>query len=202
MEDYEMKLGDMRDEVGFQPDQKNEKLEVETDVTNTATTSASSLPEENNEKDLVYEDVTQYSYQPFPMKLPSQFLQPIPTDNKNNYNINTTPKFRKRTGRGGRVFIDRSIGHDTMSLSTPYRFDSDSDYYCEQANDDLMIEFEKMDDNRLLDYSAPALLSINDHSLSLQQPATTTTTTTTAPLSTELSSSSTSMEVLPSIQEH
>ena len=43
MEDYEMKLGDMRDEDGFQSDQKNEKLEVETDVTNTATTSASSL---------------------------------------------------------------------------------------------------------------------------------------------------------------
>ncbi|KAG2216834.1 hypothetical protein INT45_005160 [Circinella minor] len=220
MEDYEMKLDMRDDEDVFQSDQTNEEYEIETDVTTTTTTTESSLatiktpsislqqnivemssvmkfkPEENKEKDAVYEDVTQYSYQPFPMELPSQFLQTIPsTDNKNNYNINTTPKFRKRIGRGGRVFIDRSIvRHDTMSLPAPYRFDSDSDY-CEQANDDLIVEFEEMDD-RLLDYHAP-LLSINDYSFLSQQPATTVQLSTTEP-----SSSSSTMEALPSSQEH
>lgn len=87
--------------------------------------------------------------QPFPMKLSSQFFQPLSS------NI----RYRKRIGRGGRIFIDRA-GYERPS-STPgktkpgmmsdfernatkrYAFDSDSN------EEDSDIEIDEMQDSYL-----------------------------------------------------
>ena len=83
----------------------------------------------------------QCSYQPFPMELPLQFFQSL-SNNDNHNNTNDTPCFRKRIGRGGRVFIDR-IGRQNHHYQqnhvppyTPDPFAFDSDYM--EMDDDLM----------------------------------------------------------------
>ncbi|KAI9276048.1 hypothetical protein BY458DRAFT_506924 [Sporodiniella umbellata] len=50
------------------------------------------------EADLPYEDLTESPYQPFPPSTPDLFYQPL---------FNTRLGYRRRTGRGGRMFLDR-----------------------------------------------------------------------------------------------
>ena len=75
------------------------------------------------EVDAPYEDVTSNPYQPFPLSTPQQFFRSLEEGG---------PKFRKRMGRNGRVFMDRMgykpNGGKTLPGSSPtnrYRFDSD-----------------------------------------------------------------------------
>ncbi|KAG2216831.1 hypothetical protein INT45_005157 [Circinella minor] len=110
------------------------------------------------EEDAAYEDVTECSYQPFPMELPLQFFQSL-SNNDNHNNTNDTPCFRKRIGRGGRVFIDR-IGRQNhhyqqnhVAPHTPDPFAFDSDYM--EMDDDLM-ELDETD-NRFLRHRAQLL---------------------------------------------
>ncbi|KAI8147612.1 enhancer of polycomb-like-domain-containing protein [Fennellomyces sp. T-0311] len=74
------------------------------------------------EEDLPYEDVTECPYQPFPSSLPTHFFQTLPPAQTVTGN---SRRFRKRVGRGGRVFIDR-IGFSKPELETdPFQFDPD-----------------------------------------------------------------------------
>ncbi|KAI9480243.1 hypothetical protein BDB00DRAFT_857951 [Zychaea mexicana] len=79
------------------------------------------------EADAPYEDVTECPYQPFPLELPMQFFQTFSSPNTVNDVAAATaaPRFRKRIGRGGRVFIDR-VGYRGPSQSRdPFQFDPD-----------------------------------------------------------------------------
>ncbi|OAD72938.1 hypothetical protein PHYBLDRAFT_169198 [Phycomyces blakesleeanus NRRL 1555(-)] len=83
------------------------------------------------EQDAPYEDFTECPYQPFPLPVPHQFFCSLPSRG---------PRYRKRVGRGGRIFLDRtgykrnpshSMGGKTkpgfqQELYDPYRFESDS----------------------------------------------------------------------------
>ncbi|KAI9487265.1 MAG: enhancer of polycomb-like-domain-containing protein [Benjaminiella poitrasii] len=95
--------------------------------------------------DAPYEDVTECSYQPFPIPLPTQFFQPL----------SNGIRYRKRIGRGGRIFIDRT-GYKrpstTFGKTKPgannqpidkYMFDSDSN------NEESDVEIDEMDDSYL-----------------------------------------------------
>ncbi|KAI9248519.1 enhancer of polycomb-like-domain-containing protein, partial [Phascolomyces articulosus] len=94
------------------------------------------------EEDAPYDDITECPYQPFPMDLPMQFFQVLPTPSPNTPQPHTR-QFRKRIGRGGRVFIDR-IGHRTPSLS-PDRYMFDDDH----TEMDEVIEIDETDDKFL-----------------------------------------------------
>lgn len=93
------------------------------------------------EQDLPYEDVTACPYQPFPLSTPQQFFQPFTNSHGKTKPSLSGPRFRKRVGRNGRVFIDR-IGYEPVAEShsgktrpgaytpatqyrDPYHFDSD-----------------------------------------------------------------------------
>ncbi|KAI9020806.1 enhancer of polycomb-like-domain-containing protein [Phycomyces nitens] len=83
------------------------------------------------EQDAPYEDLTECPYQPFPLPIPQQFYRSLPSRG---------PTFRRRVGRGGRIFLDRtgckrktshSVGGKTkpgfqQELYDPYWFESDS----------------------------------------------------------------------------
>jgi hypothetical protein len=101
------------------------------------------------EQDAGYEDVTECPYQPFPSPLPLQFYQSLyPQAQK------AQPRYRKRIGRGGRVFIDRAGLHarkrrlpeGLMTEAEPvfdrYRFDGSSD---EEEDDEEPVEVDEMD---------------------------------------------------------
>ena len=82
------------------------------------------------------------------MELPLQFFQSLSINDSQN-NTNDTPCFRKRIGRGGRVFIDR-VGrqsrhheHHHMAPYTPDPFAFDSDY--REMEEDIM-ELDETDD--------------------------------------------------------
>ncbi|KAI8097996.1 enhancer of polycomb-like-domain-containing protein [Gilbertella persicaria] len=105
------------------------------------------------EADLPYEDVTESGHQPFPLSIPQQFYQPLSGKTKP-----MGPKFRKRMGRNGRVFIDRvgfspTSEHGSGGKTRPgssdlpsynrYRFDSDvSD---EEDHGDHIEQIDEMD---------------------------------------------------------
>lgn len=92
--------------------------------------------------------IIQCPYQPFPLPLPQQFFQSLSPQK-------SRVRFRKRIGRGGRVFIDR-IGHRIQPLEggkggkqhSPsafqqgayerYRFDHDS------SDDEETMEMDDM----------------------------------------------------------
>ncbi|KAI7879817.1 hypothetical protein K492DRAFT_230839 [Lichtheimia hyalospora FSU 10163] len=106
------------------------------------------------EQDAGYEDVTYCPYQPFPLPLSQQFFQSLSPQK-------SRVRFRKRIGRGGRVFIDR-IGHRIQPLEgggkggkqqSPsafqqsayerYQFDHDS------SDDEETMEMDDMDQTNL-----------------------------------------------------
>ncbi|KAK4512539.1 Phosphotransferase [Mucor velutinosus] len=92
------------------------------------------------EMDLPYEDCTESPYQPFPFSTPQHFFQSIGATPKDKPK-QSGPKYRKRMGRNGRIFIDRkgvavsSEQHQSGGKSRPgvplqpthnqYKFDSD-----------------------------------------------------------------------------
>ncbi|GAB5585412.1 Enhancer of polycomb-like protein 1 [Umbelopsis nana] len=57
------------------------------------------------ERNLGFEDVTDSGYQPFPPPLPTQFFRSVTSSISSS--VPRQPTFRKRIGRGGRIFIDR-----------------------------------------------------------------------------------------------
>ncbi|KAF7730047.1 Enhancer of polycomb-like protein 1 [Apophysomyces ossiformis] len=81
--------------------------------------------ERKREKDEPFEDTTECPYQPFPLPLPCQYFQPLPS-------LNTSLLYRKRIGRNGRVFMDRIQNQQSeafnayeYSLSRQFMFDTD-----------------------------------------------------------------------------
>ncbi|ORZ21162.1 enhancer of polycomb-like-domain-containing protein [Absidia repens] len=77
------------------------------------------------ERDASYEDVTECPYQPFPKLLPTTFFQQVPSSVPSNYNLTlstssstTGPQFRRRLGRGGRIFVDRVGFRSRKALQT------------------------------------------------------------------------------------
>ncbi|CEP11311.1 hypothetical protein [Parasitella parasitica] len=89
------------------------------------------------ELDLPYEDCTESPYQPFPISTPQHFYQSI-NANPHGRSVQAEPKFRKRMGRNGRLYIDRkgfTAEHQTGGKTRPgtqseptynkYRFDAD-----------------------------------------------------------------------------
>ncbi|KAI8339165.1 enhancer of polycomb-like-domain-containing protein [Chlamydoabsidia padenii] len=115
------------------------------------------------ERDAQYEDITECPYQPFPDSLPNMFFQQLslssPTNNSTTSRRQSTssasgPRYRRRVGRGGRIFIDR-VGFrprtpSTSSLATggkisklPISYDFDSE------KDDSDHELNVMDDTYL-----------------------------------------------------
>ncbi|KAI7886309.1 hypothetical protein K492DRAFT_233590 [Lichtheimia hyalospora FSU 10163] len=86
------------------------------------------------EQDIGFEDITGCAYQPFPLDLPCCFY--------NSFSRNDdAPKFRKRIGRGGRVFIDRTRYKPPASIADRYKFDPDID----PTKQDTIEEFEDDD---------------------------------------------------------
>ncbi|OAD02739.1 hypothetical protein MUCCIDRAFT_162357 [Mucor lusitanicus CBS 277.49] len=97
--------------------------------------------------DAPYEDITDCSYQPFPAPLSTQFFQPMENG----------VRYRKRIGRGGRIFIDRAGYKNVSGKSKPgmamteyersnanrFEFDSDSS---DQESD---VEIDEMQDSYL-----------------------------------------------------
>ncbi|CAO3630455.1 unnamed protein product [Cunninghamella echinulata] len=115
------------------------------------------------ERDAPYEDITESPYQPFPKPLPTQFYQSLllsSTNDSSNTISHSGPRFRRRIGRGGRVFIDRIGFHQRpsaynyndqkMDSENTYQFDMDSE------SDDTDYEFDVMD-NRFLKYRTQLL---------------------------------------------
>ncbi|KAI9316178.1 enhancer of polycomb-like-domain-containing protein [Dichotomocladium elegans] len=86
------------------------------------------------EEDVGYEDVTESPYQPFPLPLPYQYYQSL----QGTGSLSQIPHFRKRVGRGGRVFIDR-IGQTRTYSHKRFRFDPDCDT--------MMEDVEEIDEN-------------------------------------------------------
>ncbi|KAI8089418.1 enhancer of polycomb-like-domain-containing protein [Halteromyces radiatus] len=117
------------------------------------------------ERDALYEDVTEYPYQPFPKPLSSLFYQQLslssPNDKNNNikqssiHHTSGGPRYRRRMGRGGRVFIDRigfrskssqptvSSGGKNGISGNMYEFDMDSE------SDDSDWEYDMMNESHL-----------------------------------------------------
>ncbi|CAO3638663.1 unnamed protein product [Mucor fragilis] len=107
------------------------------------------------ELDLPYEDCTESPYQPFPLSMPQQFYQTIQRTSTDEPQ-QSGPKYRKRVGRNGRIFIDRkgvSISSEQQhsgGKSRPglplqptynqYKFDSDvsEDEYSDEIDIDEM----------------------------------------------------------------
>ncbi|CAO3692484.1 unnamed protein product [Rhizopus stolonifer] len=101
------------------------------------------------EADMPYEDMTESPYQPFPLATQRQFFQPL---------SNSRMHYRKRVGRGGRIFLDRSSRFRPTSVSgktkpgmehdrifNRYQFDSDhSDNDDDEDSKDSM-ELDEMD---------------------------------------------------------
>ncbi|ORX46532.1 hypothetical protein DM01DRAFT_1149873 [Hesseltinella vesiculosa] len=90
------------------------------------------------ERDADYEDITENPYQPFPRSIPNMFFQPLPSTSSPSPKL----RFRRRMGRGGRMFIDRT-GHLPPSPHTKFAFDGDSEL------DESEEEFDMMDDRFL-----------------------------------------------------
>ncbi|KAI8365693.1 enhancer of polycomb-like-domain-containing protein [Choanephora cucurbitarum] len=99
------------------------------------------------EADALYEDVTEFGYQPFALTTPQLFYQQLSAPGKTKP---AGPKFRKRMGRNGRLFIDRvgfSLKPSSGGKSKPgaplydlSRFDSDM-----SDSEDNEIEVDEMD---------------------------------------------------------
>ncbi|KAI9323758.1 enhancer of polycomb-like-domain-containing protein [Dichotomocladium elegans] len=102
------------------------------------------------ERDAAFEDVTECPYQPFPLPLPLQFFQSLSPQAKQ-------VRYRKRIGRGGRVFIDR-IGHavqpleggktapTTFQQNAYKRYSFDTDY---SSDEDEPVEVDEMDNRNI-----------------------------------------------------
>ncbi|CAO3686323.1 unnamed protein product [Umbelopsis ramanniana] len=123
--------------------------------------------EKRKEEDSGFEDITDSPYQGFPIYLPSRFLRTVSPNKSISADAParlSRPSYRKRMGRGGRIFIDRigfgrnhseSVSGKTKP-SDPYeravkRFKYDSD---EMTDDE-----EDVDDmqNRLLRHQCQLL---------------------------------------------
>ncbi|CAO3587997.1 unnamed protein product [Absidia cylindrospora] len=115
------------------------------------------------ERDASYEDVTECPYQPFPKLLPNTFFQQMPLSLPTNHNITNTnvtlsasasttgPRFRRRLGRGGRVYIDR-VGFRSRKASkstlqtTGGKIKGHPDYlHADSENEDSDCEYDVMD---------------------------------------------------------
>ncbi|KAF7725248.1 Enhancer of polycomb-like protein 1 [Apophysomyces ossiformis] len=101
------------------------------------------------ERDAPYEDVTECPYQPFLKSIPDQFFQSL-SPSKQAY-----PRFRKRIGRGGRVFLDRvslsrpseHIKGKTKPAGFQYnRYEFDMDWSGDEENE---LEVDEMQDSHL-----------------------------------------------------
>ncbi|CDH55191.1 enhancer of polycomb-like protein 1 [Lichtheimia corymbifera JMRC:FSU:9682] len=88
------------------------------------------------EEDIGFEDITACPYQPFPLDLPCHFFNSFSPKNDH------APQFRKRIGRGGRIFIDRTrFKAPVSSIDDRYRFDPDID----PTKEDVVEEYEEED---------------------------------------------------------
>lgn len=102
------------------------------------------------ELDLPYEDVTACPYQPFPISTPQQFFQSFTNTNGKTKPNHTGPRFRKRMGRNGRIFIDR-IGYEPTNEShggktLPGAYNVTTQYYGTHHFDSDMSEDEECKD--------------------------------------------------------
>ncbi|KAG0174692.1 Enhancer of polycomb-like protein 1 [Apophysomyces sp. BC1034] len=101
------------------------------------------------ERDAPYEDTTECPYQPLLKSIPDQFFQCL-SHSKPSY-----PRFRKRIGRGGRVYLDRvnpSKQHERITgkfkplgfQNNRYKFDTD--WSDDEENE---VEVDVMQDSHL-----------------------------------------------------
>ncbi|ORZ24141.1 enhancer of polycomb-like-domain-containing protein [Absidia repens] len=117
------------------------------------------------ERDALYEDVTECPYQPFPRSIPSMFFQQLSLSSakeNDDRSYHSPPavcgtRYRRRLGRGGRMFVDRleprrketlpsstsPMGGKNGNLPNFYEFDVDSE------SDESDDEFDVMDDKYL-----------------------------------------------------
>ncbi|KAI9289568.1 enhancer of polycomb-like-domain-containing protein [Umbelopsis sp. AD052] len=102
------------------------------------------------ERNLGFEDVTDSGYQPFLPSIPSQFFRNV--EKPSETTPRRQPTYRKRIGRGGRVFIDRR-GFRPAETGGKYKpsLPMESD-----ASDDEDYMVDDMDD-RYLSYSCSLL---------------------------------------------
>ncbi|RCH80253.1 Enhancer of polycomb-like protein 1, partial [Rhizopus azygosporus] len=99
------------------------------------------------EADFPYEDVTEDPYQPFPLSTPHHFFQSLS-------NKPSRTRYRKRMGRGGRIFIDR-CGYSARYRPTGgktrpgelqettydrFRFDSDNSDTDDEDGNELVVD--------------------------------------------------------------
>ncbi|KAI8089939.1 enhancer of polycomb-like-domain-containing protein [Halteromyces radiatus] len=118
------------------------------------------------EQDAPFEDVTECPYQPFPQPIPQLFYTPL--FSPDSLSSASQPQFRRRLGRNGRLFLDRTgyhcrSLHDLKGKSKPYemylkareRYRFDTDYAFDDDDDDEynkdndVIEVDMMQDSYL-----------------------------------------------------
>ncbi|KAG0173931.1 Enhancer of polycomb-like protein 1 [Apophysomyces sp. BC1015] len=114
--------------------------------------------ERKREKDEPFEDITESPYQPFPLSLPHQFFHPLSSSS------NKKLRYRKRIGRGGRVFMDRvhaqpepfNTSEQELLQNMLKRFKFDTDASDDENNDPQINDM----DDRYLKHRAQLLSEI------------------------------------------
>ncbi|OZJ02356.1 hypothetical protein BZG36_04472 [Bifiguratus adelaidae] len=101
------------------------------------------------EQNARYEDVTENPYHPFLQSTPHQYYRSIQFADSPNVSTYRQPSYRRRVGRGGRLFIDRRVPRELLSFSAT---DWDDDQAVRSQHNQFDFDDDGESDDEAIEY--------------------------------------------------